>query len=62
LDVALEDAELLAEVEMTTNLMIAGSESVSALTQQEVDALLEVGIRIPAQPSRTHVGQVRASA
>jgi len=40
LDVPLEDAELLAEVELTTNLIIAASESESALPQAEVDRLL----------------------
>ena len=43
LDVPLEDAELLAEVELTTNLIIAASESESALPQQEIDRLLGVG-------------------
>jgi hypothetical protein len=44
LDVPLEDSELLAEVELTTNLMIAASE-VESLAPQEVDRLLglEVG-------------------
>jgi hypothetical protein len=40
LDVPLEDAELLAEVELTTNLIIAASESDAALSQAEVDRLL----------------------
>jgi hypothetical protein len=40
LNVPLEDAELLAEVELTTNLIIAASESESALSQDQVDALL----------------------
>jgi hypothetical protein len=42
LNVPLEDAELLAEVEMTTNLIIAASESESPLAQDEVDRLLGV--------------------
>ena len=40
LNVPLEDAELLAEVELTTNLIIAASESESALSQEQVDSLL----------------------
>jgi hypothetical protein len=42
LNVPLEDAELLAEVELTTNLIIAASESETALSQAEVDRLLGV--------------------
>jgi hypothetical protein len=40
LDVALEDVELLAEVELTTDLMIAGSQSDRQLSQSTVDDLL----------------------
>jgi hypothetical protein len=43
LDVALEDAELLAEVELTTDLMIAGSQSDQPLSQSAVDGLLGLG-------------------
>ncbi len=43
LDVPLEDSELLAEVELTTNLMIAASGFDRHLSQDEVDALLGVG-------------------
>ena len=42
LNVPLEDAELLAEVELTTNLIIAASESEAELSQEQVDALLGV--------------------
>jgi hypothetical protein len=42
LNVPLEDAELLAEVELTTNLIIAASESDRPLSQDEVDRLLGV--------------------
>jgi hypothetical protein len=42
LDVPLEDAELLAEVELTTNLIIAATESESTLSQREIDQLLGV--------------------
>ena len=40
LNVPLEDSELLAEVELTTNLIIAASESEATLPQEEVDRLL----------------------
>ncbi len=42
LNVPLEDSELLAEVELTTNLIIAASESDATLPQDEVDRLLGV--------------------
>ena len=40
LDVPLEDSELLAEVELTTNLMIAASETEAVLPQAQVDEIL----------------------
>jgi hypothetical protein len=56
LNVPLEDAELLAEVELTTNLIIAASESDAKLTQEQVDKLLGIGadsgLTIPPQPRR----------
>ena len=56
LDVPLEDAELLAEVELTTNLIIAASESDASLTQAQLDALLGVAPsdrpQIPLQQRR----------
>ena len=42
LNVPLEDPELLAEVELTTNLIIAASESEASLSQAEVDRLLGI--------------------
>lgn len=53
LDVVLEDSELLAEVELTTNLMIAASE-VDTLAQDDVDRLLGVDAdhRVPPQAAR----------
>lgn len=42
LNVPLEDAELLAEVELTTNLIIAASEAPQALSQDAIDELLGV--------------------
>ena len=53
LNVPLEDAELLAEVELTTNLIIAASESDETLAQDEVDRLLGLDPpNIPRQPVR----------
>jgi hypothetical protein len=52
LNVPLEDAELLAEVELTTNLIIAASESQSTLPQSEVDRLLGVQPADPTIPSQ----------
>jgi hypothetical protein len=56
LNVPLEDTELLAEVELTTNLIIAASESEASLTQEQVDALLgltaRAGPQIPSQQRR----------
>jgi hypothetical protein len=53
LNVPLEDAELLAEVELTTNLIIAASESEASLTQEQVDLLLgldeDAASQIPTQ-------------
>ena len=50
LNVPLEDAELLAEVELTTNLINAASESEATLGQDEVDRLL--GVEAPAIPQQ----------
>ena len=41
-DVTLEDADLLGEVELTTNLIIAASESEEHLTTAEIDRILGV--------------------
>jgi hypothetical protein len=41
-DVSLEDPDLLGEVEMTTNLIIAASEAAGPLDQEEIDAILGV--------------------
>jgi hypothetical protein len=56
LNVPLEDSELLAEVEMTTNLIIAASESDAALAQDEVDRLLGIESAIPEQKRRAAEG------
>ena len=41
-DVTLEDSDLLGEVELTTNLIIAASESDEHLTTAEIDRILGV--------------------
>jgi len=41
-DVSLEDSDLLNEVELTTNLIIAASSSEDALSQDEIDEILGV--------------------
>ncbi len=48
-DVTLEDADLLGEVELTTNLIIAASESDEHLSETEIDAILGVA---PSSPRR----------
>ncbi len=50
LNVPLEDSELLAEVELTTNLIIAASESEATLAQDDIDRLL--GVEPPSIPSQ----------
>jgi hypothetical protein len=39
-DVTLEDADLLGEVELTTNLIIAASEADEHLSSAEIDRIL----------------------
>ena len=46
-DVTLEDGDLLGEVELTTTLIIAASESDDHLSQEEIDRLLGVNPRKP---------------
>jgi hypothetical protein len=41
-DVTLEDADLLVEVEMTTNLIIAASAADGPLSLEEIDRILGV--------------------
>jgi len=41
-DITLEDSDLLGEVELTTNLIIAASESEEPLTADEIDQILGV--------------------
>jgi hypothetical protein len=63
LNVPLEDSELLAEVELTTNLIIAASEADSTLSQAEVDQLLglEAGRSEAHEGRGIPVQQVRSS-
>ena len=49
-DVTLEDADLLGEVELTTNLIIAASESDGPLSQEEIDHILGVDQAPPTTP------------
>jgi hypothetical protein len=44
-DVSLEDSDLLGEVELTTNLIIAASESDDHLSQGEIDEILGVALQ-----------------
>lgn len=46
-DVTLEDGDLLNEVELTTTLIIAASESDEHLTTEQIDALLGI---VPIRP------------
>ncbi|WP_164478022.1 hypothetical protein [Nocardioides pantholopis] len=41
-DVTLEDADLLGEVELTTNLIIAASEAEEHLSPDQIDEILGV--------------------
>ena len=41
-DVSLEDSDLMGEVELTTNLIIAASESDDRLSADEIDEILGV--------------------
>ncbi len=41
-DVTLEDGDLLGEVELTTNLIIAASEAEEPLSLEEIDRILGV--------------------
>ncbi|QIK75191.1 hypothetical protein [Nocardioides piscis] len=49
-DVTLEDDDLLGEVELTTTLIIAASESDDHLSQAEIDELLGVTPSAPPAP------------
>lgn len=49
-DVTLEDADLLGEVELTTNLIIAASEADEHLSNDEIDEILGI---LPAPRSES---------
>jgi hypothetical protein len=50
-DISLEDSDLLTEVELTTNLIIAASEADGRLSVAEIDKILGVS---PAPPQPRH--------
>jgi len=66
LNVHLEDVELLDEVEMTTNLIIAASEAADRLPQAAIDQLLGLEDRsaaaVRARPRPDVPPQVRYTA
>jgi uncharacterized membrane protein YebE (DUF533 family) len=45
LDQPLHDSELMAEIELTSDLMIAAAQSDGPVEQEEIDALLQVRSR-----------------
>ncbi len=47
LDVTVHDSEVLAEIEMMTNLIIATSESDKPLSQRRIDEILGIVPTIP---------------
>jgi hypothetical protein len=48
-DVTLEDSDLLGEVELTTNLIIAASEADDHLSEDQIDEILGVVPEPPAE-------------
>lgn len=50
-DVTLEDHELLLEVELTTSLIVAASESPERLSVEEIDRILGVTPGRPTPPA-----------
>ena len=46
-DVSLEDDDLLNEVELTANLMVAANQAERHLTKAEIDEVLGISSRIP---------------
>ncbi|RLV47690.1 hypothetical protein D9V37_16175 [Nocardioides mangrovicus] len=48
-DVSLEDDEMLDEVELTANLMVAANRADRPLSQQEIDEVLGVRPELPRQ-------------
>ena len=61
-DVSLEDDELLGEVELTANLMVAANQADRHLTEEEVDAVLGlVDAPPPPRPGTDRPTPVRAA-
>ena len=62
-DVTLEDVDLLGEVELTTNLIIAASEADGPLSTDEIDRILgvEPAARARATPPTDRSGDVSRS-
>ena len=55
-DISLEDSDLLGEVELTTNLIVAASASDDALSVEEIDEILGVVPRAaPARPTASPI-------
>lgn len=54
-DVTLIDSELLTELQMTTDLMIAANTSTSPLSTQTIDYILSVVPVQPRSPDETEV-------
>jgi hypothetical protein len=46
-DVRLEDTELLDEVELTANLIVAANQSVEHMSAAEIDQILGIVLPIP---------------
>ena len=59
-DVSLEDSDLLGEVELTTNLIIAASEADGRLTDDEIDRILGVASASDATVSTTRTAPARS--
>lgn len=51
-DIRLEDDELLDEVELTANLIVAANQSEAALSTHQIDAIL--GLQQPTGPPEVH--------
>ena len=58
-DVTLEDADLLGEVELTTNLIIAASEADEHLSTDEIDRILGVRPSALLTPAAAEQGAFR---
>ncbi len=60
-DVALEDSDLLVEVEMTTNLIIAATASDGPLPLDEIDRILGVEPEVGLSRRRLLAGRALSS-